>query len=377
MELKDRTFIVFGIDHYNPLGIIRSLGENGIHPIFICIPGRAKVASSSKYISKLYTVRDYEEGCKLLLKEFANYPKDNLPIVITSDDEQVGYMDEHYNDYVGKFIFFNAGKAGKITKYMDKFNILEIAKKYGLSTLPAVSVKRGIIPNDIPFPVITKSIAPNIGGWKSDVHICENADQLAEAYKTIKAPEVLIQHYLEKKNEMVLEGFSSNHGKDFFVSIVSFYKYNIKGYYSPYHDYKNFNNKDIYEKLHKIVEEIGFEGIFEIEFLVGPDDELYFSEINFRNSTWSYASTMAGMNLPLLWAQSMIEGRIPKDAYKEIPDGMTAIVEPIDYQKRVVERGYSLDAWYEDFINANCKYYFNKDDLKPFFVMLEENNNLR
>ena len=29
--LEGRTIIVFGIEHYNPLGIIRSLGEQGIH----------------------------------------------------------------------------------------------------------------------------------------------------------------------------------------------------------------------------------------------------------------------------------------------------------------------------------------------------------
>ena len=33
--LQNRKFIVFGIDHYNPLGVLRSLGENGINADFI------------------------------------------------------------------------------------------------------------------------------------------------------------------------------------------------------------------------------------------------------------------------------------------------------------------------------------------------------
>ena len=36
MDLKEYTFIVFGeVYHYNPLGVVRSLGEEGICPILI------------------------------------------------------------------------------------------------------------------------------------------------------------------------------------------------------------------------------------------------------------------------------------------------------------------------------------------------------
>lgn len=375
--LKDRRFIVFGIDHYNPLGVLRSLGENGINADFICITGRARVASSSKYINKLHMVKDYIEGCKLLLKEYGNYPTDNLPIVITSDDEQVGYMDEHYEDYKDKFIFFNAGKNGRITEFMDKFNVLELAKKHGLKTLEAVAVERGVLPKGVEYPVITKSIAPNIGGWKSDVHICENEQELLEAFKTIESPTVLVQHYIDKKNELVIEGFGACKGKINFPAIASLYKYNIKGYYSPYHDSFNFRDDNLRKALDAIIEEIGFEGIYEIEFLIDKDDNVYFSEINFRNSTWSYASTVAGMNLPMLWAETMLSGELPENAEQNIEPGFTAMVEPIDYQKRVIDRNYDLNSWYKDFREANCKYYFNENDLKPFFVMLENNTKLR
>lgn len=45
--------------------------------------------------------------------------------------------------------------------------------------------------------------------------------------------------------------------------------------------------------------EIGFEGIFEVEFMGDADGKLWFLEINFRNSTWSLASMKAGMPLPI------------------------------------------------------------------------------
>lgn len=36
-EVKKHKFIVFGEDHYNPLGICRSLGEEGIPVIAVLI----------------------------------------------------------------------------------------------------------------------------------------------------------------------------------------------------------------------------------------------------------------------------------------------------------------------------------------------------
>lgn len=375
--LKDRTVIVFGEEHYNTLGIVRSLGEEGINPIFIAILGKANIASSSRYVLKCHKVKDYLEGCQLLLNVYGDYSPDNLPIVITSDDEQVQYMDEHYELFAGRFIFFNAGETGRITRYMNKYKILELASENGFKTLLTEVVKRGELPQKVPYPIITKAISPNVGGWKSDVFICENQKELEEAYKKIQSPTVLLQQYLEKKNELSLEGFSIEHGKQIFIAISISHKYNIKGYYSPYSDIDNFKDKELYELVKNLFKKIRYEGIFEIDFLVGQDDSLYFSEINFRNSAWNYAATCAGMNMQTLWAESMINGKIPQNAYHELDEKFTAMTEPIDYQKRVVERGYSLEEWCKDFKNAKCKYYYNEKDLQPFFVMLENNKILR
>ena len=51
--LKNREFIVFGLDHYNPLGVIRTLGEQGIRPIYIVVKHRADIGTESKYLKKL------------------------------------------------------------------------------------------------------------------------------------------------------------------------------------------------------------------------------------------------------------------------------------------------------------------------------------
>ena len=377
--LEDHEFIVIAVEHYNTLGVIRSLGEKGIRPIYIAIKNKAKVASTSKYIKECIYVNSPEEGFNVLLNKFGNETDSNkLPFVYTIDDKTNALLDKNYDLLINRFIFFNAGSPNRIDYYMNKYNILKIASKYGLNTLKSCVCRKGEIPKDINYPIITKSISPIVGGWKSDVHICQDEKDLLEAYKTIKADRVLIQEYLDKKNEYTFEGFSIDRGKQMFAAVAVSYPYLISGYYSPYMNITNMDNDDVFKKMCEVIKEIGFEGIFETDFLVSKDDKLYFSEINFRNSTWSYAATIAGMNLPYLWAKATLENKIDNDFYKKITKPFMAMIEPIDFQKRVIEQKYDIKKWLNDLQSCKCPYYYGKgDDLEPFYEMILYNNVLR
>ena len=368
--LKDHKCIVFAIDHYNPLGIARSLGRGGISPDAILVKGKAQLTSKSKYVSKTYEVSSVEEGYNVLLKEYGNYPTDCKPLIYCSDDKTIGYLDLHYNEIKDKFILFNAGAQGRINEYMNKFNILKCAEKNGLKTLKARVCKHGEIPKDLEYPVITKAISPNVGGWKSDVHICYSSSELKDAYESIKAEAVLLQKYIDKKNEYCLEGFSINKGQTMCITIASTYNYLITGYYSPYMTVRNMENATIRKGLQGMFSDIGFEGIFEAEFLIDQNDEIYFSEINFRNSTWSWASTIAGMNIPIIWGESMLSGKLPDNLYKTVPNNFIGMVEPIDYGKRVDTGKITAAEWLADFKNADVTYYYDKDDLEPYYTMM-------
>ena len=344
--LKNHKCIVFGIEHYTALGIVRSLGREGILPDLIAVKGKSNVVSSSKYVSKVHYVDSIEEGCGVLLKEYGGFANiNNLPVVYCSDDKTMGYLDLHYDEIKSRFILFSAHKQGRITEYMNKFKILECAKKNGLNILETKLCKNGEIPDGIEYPIITKSISPNVDT-------------------------VLIQKYIEKKNELCLDGFSTNRGNQLFISIATTYNYLIKGYYSPYMTVKNFDNEQVYESLKGMFSDIGFDGVFSVEFLIDENDDLYFSEINFRVSTWSWASTTAGMNLPYLWGETMTSGKVPEDIYKPIPDDFTAMVEPIDYGKRVDTGKTTPAEWLADFKNADVTYYYDKDDLEPNYTMM-------
>lgn len=370
MNLKNRTFIVFAEEHYNPLGVIRSLGEAGFNPVAIIIKGGPHLASKSKYLSKVYYVENREQGLKILLKEYSGCTE--KVFVYACDDTTEEFLDNHYEELKEDFIFYNAGKARRVTEFLNKETIGKLALKHGLNFLEAVAVKKDEVPENLEYPIITKAIDSTVGGWKNDMFICHDQLELKAAYAKIQSPEVMLQKYIVKKNEYCLEGFSCNHGEKVFIAIESVYNYKLPMSYSPYMTVNNFSNKNnVFRGLKEMFREIGFEGIFEVEFLEAEDGTLYFGEINFRNSTWSYASTCAGMNLPVLWAEAMLEGKLPENCFNKIPEpGFTAMVELTDFKERVIKRKYSPIKWIQDLKRCQCKYYIGRNDLKPVAAMI-------
>lgn len=361
-DLKLHKHIVFGAEHYNPLGLVRSLGENGIRPIGIILRNERRLTSYSKYFTKIYFVDSINEGYDLLLNKF--YDSNCKSFIYTSDDIITGYLDERYDDLKGGFYFFNAGQNNQINHYMDKYNICQLAKECGLPLADTIEVKKGEIPSDIEYPIITKAITSKMDNWKADSFICKNKEELTEAYKKIKSEKILIQKYIEKKNELCLDGFVYDKGKQMYITIASEYNYILPNTYSSLMTVKNFEDDELKYKLSEMFKKIGFEGIFSIEFLIGPEDELYFLEINFRNSTWSYASTVAGMSLPIMWAKGML-GLEDGKQIKTISSPFVAIAEFDEYIDRVKSGRISKINWIKEILKSKCKYYFSIKDPKP------------
>ncbi|MDE7154160.1 MAG: ATP-grasp domain-containing protein [Muribaculaceae bacterium] len=368
---KGHLCIVFALEHYNPLGQIRSLGKMGICPVYISVKRRYEVATKSKYISKLHKVDSVEEGYELLMREYGHFEKSNLPYVIFSDDKSVGFFDLHYDEWKDKFIAFNAGKAGRINEFMDKYNIQQLAKKHGFKVLDSyVITKDDALPENLWYPVITKDISPNSGNWKSDVFICQDETELKAAIEQIVSPQIMIQHFVDKKNEMALEGYTINHGNQMQIVTQMTWKYLIQGYYSPYHDVTMFRDEDMERKLHSMFKEIGFEGIFEVEFLIDKDGTMYFMETNFRASAWNPTGLVAGMPLAYLWVKGMTEGYIDASDRKEFED-FTSMSEVIDYGKRVDGGMVTLAQWLRDFKEAKCLYIYDREDIGPWQEVIE------
>ena len=366
--------IVFALEHYNPLNMIRAFGEQGINPVYISVKRRYEVATKSKYISKLHCVDSVEDGFLLLINQYGRLSEETgkKPYILFSDDKSVGYFDLHFEEWKDKFITYNAGRNGRINEFKDKYEIQQCAKRHGFNVLDSYVIKKGDpVPDGLWYPIITKDISPNLGSWKSDVFICQNKQELVEALEKITCPLIMLQHFVDKQNEMALEGYTINNGKEMQIITQMKWKYLIQGYYSPFHDVCMFTDKDMEIRLQAMFEEIGFEGVFEVEFLIDKDGTYYFMETNFRASAWNPTCKFAGMPLPYLWVKGMMNGYIDPNDRKEF-EPFTSMSEIIDYSKRVEGGLCSIAEWLRDFKDAKCVYIYDKEDRGPWDAVIRD-----
>ena len=297
-----REYIVFvSKEHYNPLGIIRTLGENGIQPVAVIVKGNLKFVGQSKYVKKKHYVDSAEEGVRLILKKYSDPHKKSF--ILTGDDVSVAILDKYYDLLKDNFFFYNAGEAGRVVHFMNKDIMFNLVRKHGINVAKTWRVRVGEVPEDIEYPVMTKAINSIGDEWKDIVFICNNEQELVSAYKNIKSEEILIQRYLEKTDEISFDGFSVDNGNQTIILTQAFQNYCISDKYSPYWSIRNNSDLETTKKIASIIQEIGFEGIFEFEFLVDKNGTLWFLEINFRNTALGYSTTSAGMPQALLWCE--------------------------------------------------------------------------
>lgn len=365
-NLKDHKCIVFCEDHFNPLGICRSLGEEGLSPIVVLIGENHHIIPNCKYVKTLYRVATKEEGLDLIIKKFGN--EHHKPFIFTGADNTTELLDQHYNELVDKFYFYNGGAQGVITHYMDKENICNLAEECGIPKPKGELVKKGEMPKGLRYPVITKVTKSTLGGWKDDVFICNSEKELKEAYSKIKADELLVQEFIDKKNELCVDGISVNGGEEVWFPYTSEYIRFLKKSYGEYMWMKPYTNEAVRKKIQDILKKSHFSGIFSLECLIDRNDDLYFLEVNYRNSTWSYAYTWAGLNLPYQWMKATLEGHIDYSSATVRMEPFKAMTEPSDFVNSVVrEKQVTLWQWVKDVRGCQVHYYYNKKDKKPLF----------
>lgn len=111
-------------------------------------------------------------------------------------------------------------------------------------------------------------------------------------------------------------------------------------------------------------------GIFCVEFLVDKNDNLYFLEINYRNSGWSHAMTRAGYNVVYAWCKAMLAKRldttdidIPKLPY-------SCMVEDSEFRSNVCRGRVSLWQFLKDVKHCDYFTYWDKRDNGPFWAIM-------
>lgn len=364
-DIKQHKHIVVSGDTGNALGVIRSIAEGGIDPILIYYVEESRLPCliKSKWLTVVHKVDSYEEGIDLLIREYGN--ENQLPFVYTCDDIAESIIDNRFKELKDKFYIFNAGEAGRINKLMNKHEICVVGEKCGFRIPKQEIVDTGVLPKTLRYPVITKTLMSIMGAWKGDVYICQNEEELKEAYTKIKSPKLLLQEYIHKKNELAVQGMSIDGGREVYIPYaISFFRASDEGY-GHYMYCKPLTDEKLIAQLKAIIKECHYTGCFEIEFLIDQEDKLWFLEVNFRYSFWNYAVTFGGVNFPLTWAQSVLDNHISEPAVETLKPYFTALNEPGDFGQSVVKKRISFWKWIKDVHHADMLYFWNPKDKKP------------
>lgn len=358
----NRKVIVFGGNHHNTLGVVRSLGEKGIRSDILIEQDGPSFVEKSRYVNK--RLNPNKNIIDFLVEAYHN--EEEKPVLFCTSDSSIELIDSNYNLLKSYFYCFNAGVEGRISFYLNKNEMQDLAIKSGLtcpkSWLLSSNTK---IPEDIIFPCIAKPLN-STDGVKADITICNTKEELKVALS--KNIIYQVQELIEKDFELNLTALSINHGNNLIIPgiIRKIREFPIKkgmtslSVLEPCSKYP-FINIDLIKEFVKM---IGFEGLLSVEFVVKGQTG-YFLEINMRNDGNGYAPTCAGINLPYLWYQYACNKKIDVNQKSScLP--LYIMCEYVDFWY-FVKKYISFKSWLHDVKMTKCFLLYNSKDLKPFF----------
>lgn len=353
--------IVFGGNHVNTLGLIRSLGRCGLPVICILHCDRPRDCSLrfSKYLCALHVVPSAAEGIALLQARYGS--EADKPILLFSSDDAVLAADSRYAELKDRFRFFNA--RGEISRYMNKSETFPLAEAAGLNLIRTQLLPAGApVPEGIGFPCLIKGNNSTTSS-KADSCICRNEAELRTHLR--EGADMLLQEYIEKEYEINLVGLSCEQGKTVFIPSVirkirdDMHRQSVVLRMDSLADYPLLN----LEQVHSFIQALGYEGIFSVEFLYRAGT-YYFLEVNLRNDGCGYFYTAAGANYPRLWVR-YCQGHDLSGEIAGIRVKTPYYLSAFDDIKNMLEGKVSFFVWLRDLLRSDVFFCFDLRDPLP------------
>lgn len=276
----------------------------------------------SVYIKAYHTCTTNGENINAFMKIMSLSDKNRKRLLVPADDLAALVIDEFYDDLKDYFLTQSIHKkAGEVRRLMSKNQQNKVAKAVGLPTLgqDVISTAHGefTVPEGIEYPCFTK---PDVSIFHSK-EIMKRSNNSQELYNHIHSisrkrdREMLVEKYIEIKNEYSLLGVCDGEIA-FGPAIFTVEEYGkgarkgiavsgrILSIEKQRPEFQNF-----VANLNRLVETIGFEGLYDIDFVEDETGNFYFVELNMRFGASGCAFTECGINLPGMYADLMLQGK--------------------------------------------------------------------
>ena len=360
-----RPVIIIGVDHYNTLSVIRSLGEAGVSIyLILCDTEKKNMTSQSCYCKKVFyaTSENLYEIIKFVITQLGN-----IPILFPLSDFSAQLIDSHFQELEKYSIVPNSGGMIKIHQGKDKQKCECVRFGITVPTYEKIDLKRRNF-NWKTYPAILKPISGTDGN-KSDIRIVYNEPELEKEFDCFREKKyefVLAEEYISSEDQFMVEimGYVGRKKNVVITSIIKkIREYPLQNGSTSYAEFvQELAGFDI-ERLKEFISSTGYYGIFDVEFKYSQG-KYYFIEINYRNGAPSYASTLYGCNIPYMFYCDA--AGIEYTGQRKTASGLF-MVEQKDWL-HILKRDISVFKWISQYFSPKCKKIFwNRRDTKPFF----------
>ena len=322
--------MVAGRNYCSNLCMARSLGEAGydveILKIFQVKPKpwnllkKVRPDAYSNYI-KAYYVCVSRRRSKRIVKRLIRLADTNNKMLLLPADDLVASIADDYLDKLSEYYVLPniMNKQGEINRLMAKEVQKEMAREAGLPVLKSCVIRTSSgkfeIPESVSYPCFIK---PNVSkrSSKSRMRKCDNEESLRQAITEMSSTrdvEMLVEDYVEIKHEYSLLGISTCKagaiGPGYFVAEDGGQNEH-RGVAITGRVLSCSTDHDLIENLISFVSKLGFDGLYDIDIIETMDGKKYFVELNLRFGASGYAITRCGVNLPGMFADYMLFGKM-------------------------------------------------------------------
>lgn len=369
-KLNKIEAIIISEDHYNALGVIRSIGIANIKINLILTTQDESYVNCSKFVTRFSKIKLNEE---CILNEIMSYVINDecTYVLFPLSDFTAQLVDSKYNTFPSNVVVPNA--CGGLYNLSNKYFMKNIAEKCGLSVPEGITINldENFVLTWHDYPAIIKPLI-SVEGKKSDITISKNKAEMLLQLNDFRKKgyrRVLIEKYIDGAESHMIEviGCRNFDGSVDFAGIIKkIREYPIYNGSTSYAKIVDEHDDIDLEKLSSFLSEIQYVGLFDFEFKY-LDNKAYFIECNFRNGAPSFVFTKCGFNLPVIWIQKNLDinfsdySFINKNSYfmVEQNDFINMIKGNVKLKDWLIQYKKSIKIfWYSNDILPIIKYYY-------------------
>lgn len=364
MKIIENKVIVWSIDDFNTLGLMRELGNADLDMLFL-VKGRAGFAVKSKYCKNYIETPTIEDGYKYLMKNYANRSK--KPILIISSDEIITFVDQHKEEFEKFFITPGTTKKGNIEKYIDKNNMTTLAEEIGILCPKSRAIKKEADIEAIQFPCLIKPSHQKPGHYNEfKFKICKSAKALKKTLRYVRPDsEFILQQYIPKELDLLVYGGRMWDNNTIFAGAFIRDRWADSGSSSHGYFAENIPQCADMSKVLEFLERIDYHGLFSVEYGL-LDNKAYFFEINLRNDGTSHYFYQAGANIPLAYVYS--SAGLDYSAIPTKVSGEQWFIDELFDIENVILGRIKKKTWKREMNEATVFKYYDKDDIVPYEI---------